>query len=115
MLGYGCNLTTSNPIEAIYNMNPKGKNCSIAALILGIVSIVLCFPYVLSALAMACGISNAMHSQVGFVEKDQVEVLCPDLTDEATAGLVLSIIGLTLSAISFFTCTLCVTCVGFVL
>ena len=37
-------------------MNPKGKNCSIAALILGIVSIVLCFPYVLSALAMACGI-----------------------------------------------------------
>ena len=31
------------------------------------------------------------------------------------AGLVLSIIGLTLSAISFFTCTLCVTCVGFVL
>ena len=37
-------------------MNPKGKNCSIAALILGIVSIVLCFPYILSALAMACGI-----------------------------------------------------------
>ena len=36
-------------------------------------------------------------------------------TGLATAGLVLSIIGLTLSAISFFTCTLCVTCVGFVL
>ena len=40
-------------------MNPKGKNCSIAALILGIVSIVLCFPYILSALAMACGTGSA--------------------------------------------------------
>ena len=59
-------------------MNPKGKNCSIAALILG------------------C------------LEAGQP-------TGLATAGLVLSIIGLTLSAISFFTCTLCVTCVGFVL
>ena len=107
MLGYGCNLTTSNPIEAIYNMNPKGKNCSIAALILGIVSIVLCFPYVLSALAMACGI-------VGIICATNGQKYCLE-AGQPTAGLVLSIIGLTLSAISFFTCTLCVTCVGFVL
>lgn len=31
-------------------------------------------------LAMACGISNAMHSQVGFVEKDQVEELLGQVT-----------------------------------
>ena len=107
MLGYGCNLPISKPIEAISNMNPKGKNCSIAALILGIVSIVLCFPYILSALAMACGIAGIICATNG-LEAGQP-------TSLATAGLVLSIIGLTLSSISFFTCTLCVTCVGFVL
>ena len=92
-------------------MNPKGKNCSIAALILGIVSIVLCFPYVLSALAMACGIVGIICATNG--QKYCLEAGQP--TGLATAGLVLSIIGLTLSAISVFTCTLCVTCVGFVL
>lgn len=37
-------------------------------------------------LAMACGISNAMHSQVGFVEKDQVEELMERVTVEAFEG-----------------------------
>ena len=37
-------------------------------------------------LAMACGISNAMHSQVGFVEKDQVEELMERVTIEAFEG-----------------------------
>ena len=111
MLGYGCNLPISKPIEAISNMNPKGKNCSIAALILGIVSIVLCFPYILSALAMACGIVGIICATNG--QKYCLEAGQP--TGLATAGLVLSISGLTLSAISVFTCTLCVTCVGFVL
>lgn len=92
-------------------MNPKGKNCSIAALILGIVSIVLCFPYILSALAMPAasrGSSAPPTAKNTAWKRDSPPVWPP-------AGLVLSIIGLTLSSISFFTCTLCVTCVGFVL
>ena len=107
MLGYGCNLILSNLIEAISTMNQKGKNCSIAALILGIVSSVLCFPYILSARGIV-GIICATNGQKYCLEAGQP-------TGLATAGLVLSIIGLTLSSISFFTCTLCVTCVGFVL
>ena len=65
-------------------MNPKGKNCSIAALILGIVSIVLCFPYILSALAMACGIVGIICATNG--QKYCLEAGQP--TGLATAGLV---------------------------
>ena len=92
-------------------MNTKGKNCSIAALILGIISICLCFPYLLSALAMACGIVGIICATNG----QKYCLAAGEPTSLATAGLVLSIIGLTISAISFFTCTLCVTCIGFAL
>ena len=60
---------------------------------------------------MACGIAGIICATNG--QKYCLEAGQP--TSLATAGLVLSIIGLTLSSISFFTCTLCVTCVGFVL
>lgn len=91
--------------------NPKGKNCSIAALILGIVSILLACFYLLSAVSMACGI-------VGIICATNGQKYCLDQgqpTGLATAGLVLSIIGLTISSVSFLTCTLCMTCVGFAL
>lgn len=90
-------------------MNPKGKNFSIAALILGILSILLCLFYVLSAFAMACGVGGilcATNGQKYCLEQDQP-------TGLATGGLALSIVGLLLSSIAFFTCTLCVGCVTF--
>lgn len=90
-------------------MYNKGKNFSIAALILGICSVLFCWFYLISVISAACGI-------VGIVCATNGQKFCAEAGQPAglaTAGLVLSIIGLVFSSLSFLTCTLCITCFGF--
>lgn len=87
-------------------MQKTGKALSIAGLVLGIVSAVLAWFYMINIVALICGI-------VGIVcaAKGKKEAVAAGLgTGLGTAGLVLSIIGTCLAGIGFFSCTLCVLC-----
>lgn len=88
-------------------MEQQGKKgFAIAALVLGIVSIVLAWFYGINVLGIITGavglvlaiLANKSYKAIG--QKNGM----------ATAGLVLSIIGLALALIGFFTCTVCVCC-----
>lgn len=84
--------------------NNNGKGFSIAALVLGIVAIVLAWFYMVNIAALICGVVGIVLATMG--RKKAKEVGAP--TGMGTAGLVLSIIGLVIAAIGFFTCTVCV-------
>ena len=87
-------------------MENNGKGASIAALVLGIVAIVLAWFYMINIVALICGVIGIILAVKG--KKAAVAAGAP--TGMATAGLVLSIIGTCIAAIGFFSCTLCVLC-----
>ena len=88
-------------------MEQQGKKgLAIAAMVLGIVSCVLAWVYMVNIAAIITGavglvlaiLANKSYKAIG--QKNGM----------ATAGLVLSIIGLVISLIGFFACTICVCC-----
>ena len=89
-------------------MQNNGKTLSIVSLILGIASIVLAWFYMINIAALVSGIVGIILAAKG---KKGLQA-SGEPTGMATAGLVLSIIGLVLPIIGFFTCTLCVLCVA---
>ena len=88
-------------------MEQQGKKgLAIAALVLGIVSCVLAWFYGVNAVALVTaivGLILAILANKSYKELGQKNGI-------ATAGLVLSIIGLALAVIGFLTCTVCVCC-----
>lgn len=87
-------------------MQNTGKALSIAGLVLGIVSAVLAWFYMINIAALVCGIIGIVCAAKG--KKNAVAAGAP--TGIGTAGLVLSTIGTCLAAVGFFSCTLCVMC-----
>lgn len=92
------------------NNAPKstGKGFSVAALVLGIVSCVLAWIYIVNIIALSASIVGVVLAAVG--RKNAREAGAPTGMD--TAGLVLSIVGLSLSALGFISCTLCYSYIG---
>lgn len=87
-------------------MQNTGKGLSIAALILGIISSILAWFYLINIVALICGVVGIILAAKG--RKAAIAAEAPK--GIGTAGLVLSIIGTCLAGIGFFACTLCVTC-----
>ena len=87
-------------------MQNTGKGVSITGLVLGVVSAVLAWFYMVNIAALVCGIIGIVCAAKG--KKAAKMVGAP--TGLGTAGLVLSIIGTVLAGIGFFSCTLCVLC-----
>ena len=89
------------------NMTPNGKGAAIAGLVLGIVAIVLGF------LGGWCSIIALPLAIVGLVLSvnggKQIKA-AGQPAGIATAGLVLGIIAVVLTAIWFFTCGICYLC-----
>ena len=90
------------PIE---NKNP-GTGFSVAALVLGILSIILAWFYLINISALVFGIVGIVMAVIG--RKKSIAVGAS--TGMGTAGLVTSIIGLSIAAIGFISCTICVAC-----
>lgn len=76
----------------------------VAALILGIASLVLAWWGYASIAGIACGVAGIILAILG--KKKQ-----PEKAGMATAALVLSIIGTALSVIFFISCVACVACI----
>lgn len=89
-------------------LKSTGKGFSIAALVLGIVSCVLAWFYMINIAALITSIVGVVLAALG--RKKAREAGAP--TGMGTAGLVLSIVALSLSAIGFIACTICVACVA---
>ena len=85
-------------------MQNPGKGMSVAGLVLGIVSIVLAWFYMINIAALVCGIVGIILAVKG--KKAAVAAGAP--TGLGTAGLVLSIIGTVIAGIGFFACTVCI-------
>ena len=83
-----------------------GKGFSIAALILGILSCILAWIYLVNIAAIVLSVLGLVFAVMG--RKKAAVAGAPN--GLGTAGLVLSIIGLSISAIGFISCTLCVAC-----
>lgn len=82
----------------------NGKGMSIAALVLGIVAVVLAWFYMVNIVAIILGVVGIVLAILGS-KKSKAAGLPTGL---ATAGLVLSIIGTALAVIGFLSCTVCV-------
>lgn len=82
--------------------NP-GKGKQVAGLVLGIISLVFYWAPYFNIVTLILGIVGIVLSVKG--KKASAAVGAP--TGAGTAGLVLSIIGVVLSGIGVFTCTLC--------
>ena len=87
-------------------MDVPGKNKAVAGLVLGIVSAVAAWTGYGAAAGIIVGIVGIILC-IG--AKKEMKAVGYTQTGMATAGLVLSIIGVALSAL-LFTCTLCVVC-----
>lgn len=87
-------------------MENNGKGLSIAALVCGIISCVLAWFYMINIAALVLSIIGLVCAVKG--KKQAVAAAAP--TGLATAGLVLSIVGVCLAGIGFLSCTVCVTC-----
>ena len=98
------NINPINPTEPVNN----GKGFSIAALVLGIVAIVLAWFYMVNIAALVCGIVGIILA----VKGKKLAKAAGAPTGIATAGLVLSIIGTIIAGIGFLACTICVACFG---
>jgi len=85
-----------------------GKGQSIAGLVLGIVSIVICWFGFASFVALPLAIVGLILSVVGG-KKLKANGMKSGI---ATAGLVIGIIAVVLSGIAFISCGLCVACVA---
>lgn len=89
-----------------------GKGQAIAGLVLGIVSLVLSFfGGWLSIIALPAAIVGLVLSVVGGKKMRAND----QSTGLATAGLVIGIIAVVITAILFFSCGICVLCVAAVL
>lgn len=87
--------------------NEGNKTLGIISIVCGGVAIVLSFFTYLNIIGLAAGIVGiilAVKAKQSFQNAGQTSPV-------PTVGLVLSIVGLVLSAIFFFTCTLCAICV----
>lgn len=87
-------------------MQNTGKGLSITGLVLGIISAVLAWFYMVNIAALVCGIVGIICAAKG----KKAAKIAEAPTGLGTAGLVLSIIGTCLAGIGFFSCTLCVLC-----
>ncbi len=83
--------------------NP-GIGFSIAALVLGVMSLIFAWFYLVNIVAIIFGIVGIVLAAIG--RKKSIEAGMP--SGLGTAGLVTSIIGLAVGAIGFISCTLCV-------
>lgn len=92
-------------LPPIARKNP-GIGFSVTALVLGVLSLILAWFYLINISAIVFGVVGIIMAAVG--RKKSVEAGMP--TGLGTAGLVTSIIGLAVGAIGFFSCTLCVYC-----
>ncbi len=84
------------------------KALGIVAIVLGAIAIVTFYIPVFNIFSLICGIVGlvlAILSKKSFKEAGQTSPV-------PTVGLVLSIIGLALAAIGFFTCTVCGACMA---
>ena len=90
------------PVE---KKNP-GIGFSVAALVLGILSLILAWFYFVNISAIVFGVVGIVMAAVG--RKKAIAAGAP--TGLGTAGLVTSIIGLVIGAIGFISCTICVGC-----
>ena len=89
-------------------MENDGHGLSVTALVLGIVSAILAWFYLVNIAALVCGIVGIILA----VKGKKCAVKAGAQTGIATAGLVLSIIGTCLAGIGFVSCTLCVAAAG---
>lgn len=90
-------------------MQNPGKGLTIAGLVCGIVAIVFSFVYLWNILGLICGIVGLVLTIVGRKKNEAAGV---PQTGLSKAALIVSIIGLCLSVIGFFTCTVCVACIA---
>ena len=89
-------------------MKTGNKTLGIVAIILGAFAIItfwIPFFNIASLIAAIVGLILAVKSKKSFAEAGTTSPL-------PTVGLVLSIVGLVLAAIGFFTCTVCTACVA---
>ena len=89
------------------NMTPNGKGAAIAGLVLGIVAIVLGF---LGGWSSIIALPLAIVGLVLSVNGGKQIKAAGQPAGIATAGLVLGIIAVVLSALFFLTCDLCIIC-----
>ncbi len=87
-------------------MQKTGKGLSAAGLVLGILSAVFAWFYMVNIVALICGVIGIICAAMGKKQAKAAELP----TGLGTAGLVLSVIGTCLAGIGFFSCTLCVSC-----
>ena len=99
------NIPQSNPPQPSTPPTSTGKGFSIASLVLGIISCVLAWFYLVNIAALVLSIIGVVLAALGRKKAK----LSGAPTGIGTAGLVLSIIALSLSAIGFIACTLCVS------
>ncbi|MGI6577967.1 MAG: DUF4190 domain-containing protein [Eubacteriales bacterium] len=85
------------------NPNQKSNGKAIASLVLGIISIVFIFTGSASLLGIVAGIVGLI---IGISAKKEAP------SGMATAGIVLSVIGLALCAVAFLACVACVGALG---
>ncbi len=86
----------------------SGKGLSIAALICGIVSIILAWFYMVNIVAIILGVLGIIFAVIGMKQAKAAG----QPTGLSTAGLVLAIIGLVFASIGFLSCTVCVCASG---
>ena len=92
-------------LPPVANKNP-GTGFSVTALVLGILSLILAWFYLVNISAIVFGIVGIVMAAIG--RKKSIAAGAP--TGLGTAGLVTSIIGLAVGAIGFISCTICVAC-----
>ena len=85
-----------------------GKGQAIAGMVLGIVSLVICWFGLLAFVALPLAIVGLVLAVVGGKKLKANR----QSSGIATAGLVLGIIATVLSSITFITCGLCVACLA---
>ena len=87
---------------AVPSLSYPGKGLCVASLVLGIVSLVLCWFYIIDIAALIIGIVGIVCSVVG----RKRAIVAGVRSGIGTAGLVCSIIGLVLAAVVLITYTL---------
>ncbi|MBQ9544738.1 MAG: hypothetical protein IJV00_06405 [Clostridia bacterium] len=92
------------PYSPVPPQNFPGKGLCIAGLVLGIVSIVLCWWYMINIAALATSIIGLVCAVVG----RKKGLAAGYRSGIGTAGLVCSIIGCCFAGVFFLTCTVCV-------
>ena len=83
-----------------------GTGFSVTALVLGILSLILAWFYIVNVSAIIFGIIGIVMAAIG--RKKSAAAGAP--SGLGTAGLVTSIIGLAIAMVGFISCTVCVAC-----